>query len=451
MSHIRITKGHNLKLSGSPKKEIVEVHPSSIFKLHPIEFSGIKPKLLIHEGDLVKIGTPIYFDKNHSQIKFTSPVAGKIHKIFFGNRRRIETIEILTSDIQESINYDSFNLEDISSISADKIQNILYNSGFWPCIRRRPFSKIADPDHMPKSIFISAAPTAPFSPDYDFIFDHSSKGFQAGINILKQFTDCDIHLVINKNSKSSILKNTDNIILHTFEGPHPAGNVGVHIYHIDPIKNRDDTIWYISPQDVMSIGKLFLQGKPDFTKIITVAGNPFKERQYYKIIRGTLISNILMDNVVDNNARLISGDVLSGVTVNTDKALGFYHETLTAIYEGTRREFLGWITPGYKKYSITRAFLSTFISKKEKQLTTNKHGSIRSMIPIGNIEKVMPINILTTLLLKAVLSKDVDTMESLGIYECAPEDFSLCTFVDASKMNLAHIIQEGLDFIESEG
>ena len=294
--------------------------------------------------------------------------------------------------------------------------------------------------------------TAPFAADLEVLLDKISQdNIQAGINVLQLLTSGSVNLVSPKKVVNSKLSELQNVQQHTYSGPHPAGNVGIHVSKIDPIKDKDDSIWYISIQDVALIGNLFLTGKQNYRKIITVAGSSIADRMHYSVNRGTLISHILSKNKVEKDSRIISGDVLSGSISNMDNAMGFYHESITIIPNTENRVFMGWISPGFTKYSLSSTFMSKILPKKEKILTTSMNGSKRSILPIGNIEKVMPLNIMPTMLLKSIIANDIETMEQLGIYECDPEDFTLCSFSDASKMDITGIIQDGLNLAEIEG
>ena len=450
--NIHICKGHDLKLLGKPDKLIKDINCSGFIKLHPSDFYGVKPKLLIKVGDILKKGQSVYFDKNNPNIFFTSPNAGIVEDISFGERRRIISITIRVDEDGEEVAFDQYALDKISKLDSTIVTDILCKSGLWPTLRRRPFSKIAIPHLPPKSIFISTMSTAPFAADLEVVLDNISKhNIQAGINVLRLLTTGPVNLVSPKKVINSTLSELKNVQQHTYSGPHPAGNVGIHVSKIDPIKDKDDSIWYISIQDVALIGSLFLTGKQNCRKIITVAGSSVADRMHYSVNRGTLISDILSKNKIEKDSRIISGDVLSGSISNMDNPMGFYHESITVIPNVENRVFMGWIAPGFSKYSLSNTFLSKLLPKKEKVFNTSMNGSKRAILPIDAIEKVMPLNILPTMLVKSIIANDIETMELLGIYECDPEDFALCSFADASKMDIAGIIQDGLNFAEVEG
>ena len=450
--NIRIKKGHDLKLAGKPAKTMETINVGSLIKLHPSDFPGVKPKLLVKIGDTLKKGQAVFTDKNNIDVLFTTPAAGSVEDIQFGERRRIESITIRVDGNAGEMSFDQYALGKISELDSTIVTDILCKSGLWQTLRRRPFSKIAIPHTSPKSIFISTMSTAPFAADLEVVLDKIPKdNIQAGINILQLLTTGSVNLVSPKKVINSKLSELKNVQQHTYSGPHPAGNVGIHVSQIDPIKNKDDSIWYISIQDVGLIGNLFLTGKQNYRKIITVAGSSIADRMHYSVNRGTLISDILFKNKVEKDSRIISGDVLSGSISNMDNAMGYYHESITVIPNVANRVFMGWIAPGFTKYSLSNTFMSKILPRKEQVLTTSMNGSKRSILPIGNIEKVMPLNILPTMLVKSIIANDIETMEQLGIYECDPEDFALCSFSDASKMDITGIIQDGLNFVEVEG
>ena len=450
--NIYVKKGHDLKLAGNPAKTMETIKVGSLIKLHPSDFPGVKPKLLVKIGDALKKGQAVFTDKNNIDVLFATPAAGSVEDIQFGERRRIESITIRVDGNAGEMSFDQYTLGKISELDSTIVTDILCKSGLWQTLRRRPFSKIAIPHSSPKSIFISTMSTAPFAADLEVVLDKIPQdNIQAGINVLQLLTNGSVNLVTPKQIVNAKLTELQNVQQHTYSGPHPAGNVGIHVSQIDPIKNKDDSIWYISIQDVGLIGNLFLTGKQNYRKIITVAGSSIADRMHYSVNRGTLISDILFKNKVEKDSRIISGDVLSGSISNMDNAIGYYHESITVIPNVANRVFMGWIAPGFTKYSLSNTFMSKILPRKEQVLTTSMNGSKRSILPIGNIEKVMPLNILPTMLVKSIIANDIETMEQLGIYECDPEDFALCSFSDASKMDITGIIQDGLNFVEVEG
>lgn len=451
MADFKLKKGVDIPLVGKPEKNITNISESAYVKIHPNRIKGIKPKLLIKEGDFVNTGSPLFFDKLNPSVMFISPCTGTINSINFGPRRVIEQITIQTQFSEEIFEQNKvYSESEINSANKDDLITVLTKSGCWTYIRQRPFSKIANPTESPKSVFISGFNTAPHSPDVEFILNQDSNGFQAGINALSKLTDEKIHISIPSKRSNEIFKSLKNVVLHAFSGPHPSGNVGIQIHHIDPI-NIGEKVWYVDIQDVAAIGKQLLSGKFSTHKYITVSGEGISSPSYIKIRRGSEIKSILGDQLKSGEFRIISGDVLTGDKTELDFGLGYYDSQVTVIPEGGQREFLGWIKPGLNKYTISNTYLSKLMPRKDWSLNTSINGSLRAIIPFGYWEKVLPMDILPQYLVKSIIANDIDEMEQLGIYECDPEDFALCSFVCQSKFPVHQVISDGLDIIEKEG
>ena len=430
----KIFKGHNLSLVGVPENKIIDVESPSIIIIHPISIKGIKTKLLIKEGENIKIGSPLFYDKNNPEVFFVSTCSGQVKNIIYGDRRSVESIHI-----DNDHKYETKALE--KGISRES----LLKSGLWTYLRQRPFSKIPKADSSPKSIFISALPTQPFAIKLDYLFNNIGNHLQDGLDVLRKVFNCDINFI---SPKDSFFKNLKNVNHYTFNNLHPAGNVGVQIHYIDPIKNAHDTRWYLSLQDLNRIGQFFKEPDYPIYKYVSIGGDGFDEPAYYKHVLGTPISSFVKNN--NENFRIISGDLLSGKIANYENSLNYYDEILSIIKISNKREFLGWLKPGFNKYSISNTFLSKIFNMSLGKIDTKLNGSVRTIIPMGNWDNVLPINILPEFLIKSILIKDIDMMEKLGIYECDPEDFSLCAFSCQSKVEVSSIIEEGLKIIEEE-
>jgi len=395
----------------------------------------------------VKAGTPLFYDKYRENIIFTSPVSGKIGEIKRGEKRILQEIQI-SADAE--IKYEEFKKADPASITKEEIIETLLKSGVWPFIKQRPYSIIADPKSEPKAIHISAFDSSPLAPDFDFIVHGKGEEFQAGIDIVAKLTSGKVHLNCNsENTKTKVFLNSKNVQVNQFTGPHPAGNVGIQIHHIDPI-NKGDVVWALNPQAVLTIGRLFLEGKYDATKVVALTGAEVKNPKYYKIINGCVIESIVKDNINDGTNRIISGNVLSGTKVETNGYVGFYDSQITVIPEGYEPEFLGWGMPGFGKFSNSRTFISFLTPNKKYNLDTNFHGCLRAFVISGEYEKVFPMDILPVQLLKSIIVNDIDMMENLGIYEVAEEDFALCDFVCTSKIETQSIIRQGINTMIKE-
>jgi Na+-transporting NADH:ubiquinone oxidoreductase subunit A len=273
---------------------------------------------------------------------------------------------------------------------------------------------------------------------------------QAGVDILSKLTDGPVHFSTHTNYPNKLYSNLKNVQLHEFNGPHPAGNIGIQIHHIDPI-NIGEKVWYVDIQDVIAIGHQFLTGKYLSTKYITFSGEGIKNPSYAKVKRGTILKSIIGNQLNDGELRFISGDVLSGKKVNLDSGLGFYHNQITVIPEGGKREFIGWLKPGFDKFTLSNTFFSRLRPSKKWSLNTSQNGDLRAIIPFGYWENVLPMDIIPNYLIRSILAKDIEEMEQLGIYECDEEDFVLCSFVCQSKFPVHKVIRDGLEFIEKEG
>ena len=443
---IKIKKGLDIKLLGKAENK-VSGHSSVDFAIKPPDFTGVFPKLYVKPGEEIKAGTPLFFDKYRDNILFSSPVSGKVVEVRRGAKRKMLEVRIESDGKQD---YMDFGKADPGKLSKDEITEKLLKSGVWANIRQRPYSVIAEPGNTPKAIFISAFDSAPLAVDMDFVLDEEAKAFQAGIDALKKLTDGKIHLNIKSGeTKSATFLNAKNVEINSFSGKHPAGNVGVQIHHIDPI-NKGDIVWYIHPQAVVTVGKLFLEGKYDASRVIALAGSEVKNPQYYKVLSGISLSGLFKDHTTDGDLRYISGNVLSGTSVVKDGYLGFYDYQVSVIPEGNYHEFLGWAMPRFKNFSFSKSYFSWLTPNKKYRLDTNLNGGHRAFVLTGQYEKVFPFDIYPMQLLKAIMIKDIDRMENLGIYEVDEEDFALCEFIDVSKTEMQSIVREGLDFIRKE-
>ncbi len=441
-----IKKGLDIKLIGEAEKTIVDLNAEK-FAIKPPNFIGCFPKVMVKEGDSVKVGTPLYFDKYRDNIIFTSPVSGKVDAIKRGAKRRLLEIIIDSDGKDEAID---FGVSKINELKRDYVIDKLLKSGVWPLIRQRPYSVVANPEETPKAIFVAAYDTSPLSPDYDLIVHGQGEAFQAGLDILTKLTEGKVHLNVDANrTTSKVFLNSKNVQINTFSGPHPSGNVSVHISKVDPI-NKGDIIWYLYPQDVLTIGKLFLEGRFNSTRVVALAGSEVKNPKYFKTYIGASISNMVKDNVSEYDNRYISGNVLTGEKIEKDGFVGFYDSVVTVIPEGNYHEFFGWLAPGFGKFSFSKTFTSWLTPNKKYRLDTNLHGGERAYVMTGKFEKVFPFDIYPLQLIKAVLVEDIDQMENLGIYEIDHEDFALCEVIDTSKTEIQSIIRKGLDLMRIE-
>lgn len=444
---IRIKRGLDIKIQGKAEKTYLKAERPAFCALKPLDFNGLSPKLAVNAGDKVKAGSVIFFDKYHPEVKFTSPVSGEVTEIRRGERRVIEEIVIKADDKDEFV---SFNIGNPSEMTPDQISGILLESGMWPVIRQRPYSSVAIPGTKPKSFFISGFDTAPLAPDLEFILKEQMVEFQKGVDVLAKLSGAPVHLSVDASSSvSKVFSNVRGVALHKFSGPHPAGNIGVQIHHIEPI-NKGDVVWYASPQDVARIGSLFINGKIDNSRVIVLTGSEVLKPAYFKAICCSSVAPLIKNNITKRNNRIISGNPLTGTKIDKDSFLGFYDNQLTVIPEGNVHEFLGWALPGFDKFSFYRSFFAWLQPSKEFKVNTNLHGGERAFVLTGQYEQVIPMDIYPMQLLKSIMVEDIDQMERLGIYEVAEEDFALAEFICPSKTEMQSVIRKGLDMIRKE-
>lgn len=448
---IKLKKGFDINLVGKPQEKIIESKQPETYALKPTDFVGIsRPKLLVKEGDNVKAGTPILFDKFTEQVKYCAPVSGEVVEIKRGEKRKLLEIKILADKSIDFVKHKKYSTSDISNLSKEDAYEQMSAGGVWPNIIQRPFGVVADPESEPKAIFISAFDTHPLAPSNAFILQDQGANFQAGLDILKKFTGGKIHLNIKGGDEvAQIFSQAKGVEMNKFMGPHPAGNVGTQIHHLDPI-NKGEIVWTVSPYGVAQIGKLFTEGIYDASKIVALAGSQINEPAYVKTYSGANAGSLLDGNLKSGASRIISGNVLTGEAVGKDGYLGFYDNQFTVIPEGDYEELLGWILPTTNKLSFHKAFgLLGFLNpKKEYVVDTNTHGEERAFVMSGAFEKVMPLDIYPTFLFKAIMAEDYDEMEGLGIYELVEEDVALCEFIDVSKHPLQKILRSGLNLLK---
>lgn len=446
---IKLKKGFNINLAGKAEEKIGEVTQPETFAVKPTDFQNLtRPKLLVEEGATVKAGTPLFYDKLQSSVLYTAPVSGEVVEIKRGDKRKLLEVKILADKKISHEEFTKHTVSDISNLSREAATEIMAKSGVWPNIIQRPYGIVADTEATPKAIFISAFDSNPLSPKYSLLFKGQDQYFQAGIDVLKKFSKGIVHVNINADEEvAPMFAHVKGAQVNKFSGPHPSGNVGIQIHHLDPI-NKGDIVWTVAPYGVIQIGKLFVDGIYDASKVIAVAGSEVANPRYYSTYSGAQIARFLEANLKSDHVRVISGNVLTGEAVGTEGYLGYYHHLVTVIPEGDREEFLGWILPTFNKLSFHRAFGLLSNMKKEFVLDTNTHGEQRSFVQTGKLEQVLPMDIYVTYLMKAILAEDYDDMEALGIYELIEEDVALCEFIDVSKNDLQKTLRQGLDLIQ---
>jgi len=443
----KIKKGLDIPLMGEAEKVVRQAEPARYYGVKPIDFHWMRTKLLAKEGDRVKAGSPLFYNKLQPDVQFPSPVSGKVVAVNRGERRMI--LEVVV-EADSKTEYEDFGSGEPSEMPREEVSDKLLKSGLWAFIRQRPYSTAANPKDVPKSIFISGFDTGPLAPDSDVVVKGEQENFQRGIDALSKLTDGTIHLNLNAEyPPSEVFTGAKGVQHNYFKGPHPAGNVGVQINRIDPI-NQGDIIWYVYPQDVITIGRLFEKGIYDASKVIALTGSEVQKPLYYRVLRGTSIEDLVKDNVSKGDLRYISGNVLTGKQINSEGYLGFFDDQVTVIPEGRYHEFLGWAMPGFNKFSTSRTFFSWLRPHKKYRIDTNLKGGERAYVMSGEYEQVCPLDIYPVQLIKAIMIGDIELMEKLGIYEVDEEDFALCEFVCTSKTPVQSIVRKGLNMMIEE-
>jgi Na+-transporting NADH:ubiquinone oxidoreductase subunit A len=453
-STFKLKKGFDINLAGRAANTVSDSVQPETFAIKPSNFLGMtRPKVIVSEGDVVKAGTPILFDKRQEQVMYVAPVSGEIVSIKRGAKRHLEQIVILADKQIDHEQFKRYTVSELTGLSADDAKAQMLQAGVWPNLIQRPFGTIANPADAPKSIFVSAFDTHPLAPDYGVLFNGAEKYFQAGVDVLNKLTKGGVHVNVNGAAEvSTVFGNVKNAKVNKFSGPHPAGNVGVQIHHLQPI-GKGDIVWTVNPYGVIQIGKLFLDGIYDGSKRIAVAGSEIQKPQYYKTYIGANVGAFLKNNLKQQHVRVISGNVLTGEAIDADGYLNYYDHLLTVIPEGDKPRFFlsdGWLAPTASRLSFHRALglLSFLNPKKEFVLDTSTNGEERAFVMSGAFEEVVPMDILPTHLIKAILAEDFDDMEALGIYEVVEEDLALCEFIDVSKHEIQALVRKGLSLLQ---
>lgn len=445
MAKIKIKKGLDLPLNGSPKQEISKTIITKKVALLGDDYVGMKPTMLVAVGDEVKKGQLLFTDKKTPGVKFTAIAAGKIVEINRGEKRAFKSMVIEKSGSDE-ITFKSYSENELSNLTADSVKENLIESGVWTSIRVRPFSKVADPATTPNSIFVTAMDSNPLAPSVEKVLEGKEKAFENGLKVLDKLTEGNLFLCKAPNSKIPTIT-SNKLKVEEFEGPHPSGLVGTHIHFLDPV-SASKKVWYVNAQDVAAIGNLFTTGKIDTERIISVGGSQVKNPTLIKTEIGADLTELTTDVLTVGESRIISGSVLTGHhATGFVSYLGRYHQQVSVIEEDRKRELFGWVNPFGNRFSVK----TVVMPKKKLNLSTALHGGVRALVPVGSYEAVMPLDILPNYLLRALAVNDIEEAEQLGCLELDEEDLALCTFVCPSKMNHGENLRSNLTQIEKEG
>lgn len=436
---IKLRKGLDVKLKGIASLETATVSCPGEYALVPDDFVGVKPKVVVKEGDSVKAGDALFVDKLHPEVKFVSPVSGTVSQVERGDRRKLLSIRVKADKEQVAREFD---------VKGD-VKALLMESGLFAFFRSRPYDVVANPDDNPKAIFVTAFNSMPLSQDFAYVVKGQEQDFQAGITALSKLARVELGI----SKAETMLADVKDCQVTIYDGPAPAGNVGVQINHTSPI-NKGEVVWTLSGEEVLFIGRLLRTGKVDLTRTIALAGSEVKAPKYYKVKVGQQLTTLLSGNVVEAkySQRIINGNVMTGFKTTADSYLAAHATEVNIIPEGDDvDEFMGWISPfRLKQFSTSRSYWSWLCPKKEYTLDARVKGSERHIIVGGEYDKVFPMDIYAGFLIKAIITGDIDRQEALGIYEVAPEDFAIAEFVDSSKLELQRIVREGLDILRKE-
>ena len=443
---IKLRKGLNIHLKGTAAETKRVVGACTEYVVRPGTFEGVVPKLVIHEGDRVEVGDALFVDKNRPEVRFASPVSGTVKTVERGERRKILGIKLQADEVQA---FHDFGKRDVTSLSAAEVKNALLEAGLFGYVYQLPYAVSADPQATPKAIFVSALRDMPLAGNFEYELQGNERDFQTGLTALSKMANT--YLGIGKNQKADALVNAKDVEVTVFDGPCPAGNVGVQVNHISPV-NKGEVVWTVDPTFVIFFGRLFNTGKVNLLRTIALGGSAMASPMYVDALIGTPFSVVLKDALVrQEDVRLINGNPLTGTKSSLEDCVGVKTSEITAIPEGAdANEMFGWIMPRTNQFSTSRSYFSWLMGKKEYDLDARVKGGERHIIMSGEYDSVLPMDIYGEFLIKAIIAGDIDKMEQLGIYEVSPEDFALAEFVDSSKLELQRIVRQGLNMLRKE-
>ena len=445
---IKIKKGLDLPIKGAPAQQIGETISVAKVAILGEEYVGMRPTMHVQVGDEVKKGQMLFEDKKNPGVKYVAPATGEILEVNRGAKRVLQSVVIGLKG-EGAVVFDKVEASAILSTERQTLVDLLIETGLWTAIRTRPFSKAPAIDSTPHSIFVNAMDTNPLAVDPQIVLSERGEDFANGLKVLSRLTAGKVFVC--KASGANIDANGDNVEVHEFAGPHPAGLVGTHIHHLDTV-GATKKVWHVNYQDLIAIGATVTSGELDVSRVIAIAGPAAKQPKIVRTQIGGNTNELVAGQFSDIPVRVISGSVLNGVKASGPQAyLGRFHLQISLIEEDTEKKFLGWITPGGDKHSVTKAYLGHLSPKKLFNMTSTSNGSDRSMVPIGNYERVMPLDVIPTLLLRDLLSGDTDGAQTLGALELDEEDLALCTYVCPGKYDYGPVLRNVLTIIESEG
>lgn len=446
-----LKKGHNILLEGAATGGIEKANVKS-FAVQPKNFVGMSPipKVVVEVGQRVLAGEELFFDKKRPEVKYVSPVSGEIAAVNRAEKRSIAEVVILADN---TIEYKQLDVPNAATVSREDLVRFLLDNGAWPMLRQRPYNIVADETIVPRDIFVSTFDSAPLAPDLNKVVDGQEKAFQKGLDVLKRLTDGKVYLGLDASAEhipSTIFSEAVGVEKTYFKGKHPAGNVGVQIHHTKPLAN-EDVVWTLGVQEVLTLGKLFTEGRFDASRVVVLTGAELEEPKYVQTYLGANIGDLVKGNLKGDKSRLVAGDVLSGQQKTASQFLNYYDDQLTVLAEGDDYELFGWLLPIEMRPSISNTFPNFLFPDQKFVANTNTHGEKRAFVVTTDYEQVMPMDIYVQPLMKAIMVNDFERMEGLGITELVEEDVALCEFACTSKMPLQKILRQGLDEMRAQG
>ena len=448
----RIRRGLDLPIAGEPVQRIDNAPRPAKVALIGADYPGVKPTLVVAEGEHVKRGQVLFTDKKHEAVCFTAPMAGTVAAINRGERRSFISLEItVDASRQDEVTFPTYSTAELPSLPRDQVSIRLLEAGLWTALRTRPYDKVPDPATVPHSIFVSAMDTSPLAADPDVVMAGREQAFKTGVIVLTRLTEGPVFICRRVGSSATRLGDVDGVSEQEFAGPHPAGLAGTHIHLLDPV-GQNKTVWYLNYQDVIAIGELFTSGTLDTTRVIALAGPQVKSPRLLRTCLGAAADDLTRGELIDGENRVISGSVLHGAVCHGHAAyLGRYALQVTVLREGRERLLLRYIQPGRDMHSVTNLVIGKFRRGFRFPFSTTTNGSPRAMVPIGTYEDVMPLDILPTHLLRYLIVGDTDRAVQLGALELGEEDLGLCTYVCPGKYEYSPILRDVLTRIEIEG
>ncbi len=444
---IKIKKGLDLPITGEPTQTIEDAVKVGSVALIGYDYVGLKPTMAVKEGDRVKLGQVIFTDKKTEGVQYTAPGAGVIKVINRGERRVLQSVVIELDAEEEYVEFTRYDANQLSSLSREQVKDNLIQSGQWTAFRTRPFSKVPAVDSVPHSIFVTAMDTNPLCADPQVIIAEEAEAFKQGLSLLTKLTDGKVFLC---KAPGANIPTDEGVTTEEFEGVHPAGNPGTHIHFLDPVSQKK-TVWYIGYQDVISMAKLFTTGRLHLNRVVALAGPQVEKPVLVRTRVGADLTELTQGRLRTGKNRIISGSVWNGLTASGP--LGYltrYANQITVLLEGDKREFMGWVAPGVNKFSVLNMFASMLSPGKRFDFTTTTNGSERAMVPVGQFEELMPLDILPTQLMRALVTGDIVLAMQLGCLELDEEDVALCSFACVGKYEYGPILRDNLTRIEKE-